>query len=72
MTIFSKKADKGRREYSCYNYIGGCNYGCYYHEEKEPVAQCPSCGKYLCKECARLTQGGIRYDCTKKLHDDAN
>lgn len=45
--------------------------GCYYHEEKEPVAQCPSCGKYLCKECARLTQGGICYDCTKKLHDDA-
>ena len=46
--------------------------GCYYHEEKEPVAQCPPCGKYLCKECASLTQGGICYDCTKKLHDDAN
>lgn len=44
---------------------------CFFHQNKENVAQCPQCGKYLCRECGSLTTGGLCYACSKQIHDNA-
>ena len=49
---------------------------CSRHPHKEAVAQCTSCGKYICKTCADVTApfqaqtGTICIDCCKNLLGD--
>jgi hypothetical protein len=48
---------------------------CYYHEDRSPVAQCPRCKKFLCKECASQlapNQNGVTLcpDCQKVLEQE--
>ena len=50
-------------------------YHCYYHEDRSPVAQCPRCKKFLCKECASQldpNQNGVTLcpDCQKVLEQE--
>ena len=39
---------------------------CYYHPHRYAVAQCPDCGKGLCKECASKYQRPICKSCNEK------
>ena len=39
---------------------------CYYHPYRRAVAQCPDCGKGLCKECASKYQKPICPECNNK------
>lgn len=39
---------------------------CYYHTNRQAVAQCPDCGKGLCKECASKYEKPICTPCNKK------
>ena len=54
-----------------YNLGRKFNVSCFFHQNKENVAQCPQCGKYLCRECGSLTKGGLCYACSKQIHDNA-
>lgn len=39
---------------------------CYYHPDRPAVAQCPDCGKGLCRECASTYEKPICPDCHDK------
>lgn len=39
---------------------------CYYHPHRRAVAQCPDCGKGLCKDCASQYQQPICSECNNK------
>ena len=43
---------------------------CYYHPHRYAVAQCPDCGKGLCKECASKYQRPICKSCNEKRGRD--
>lgn len=43
---------------------------CYYHPHRYAVAQCPDCGKGLCKECASKYQRPICKSCNDKRGRD--
>lgn len=44
---------------------------CFYHEDREAVAQCKSCGKGLCKECAAARRAPYICDeCAEILRKD--
>lgn len=40
---------------------------CYYHEDRDAVAQCNVCGKGLCKECADMSNPPICRDCCSEI-----
>lgn len=39
---------------------------CFYHAEREAVAQCQNCGKGLCRECASLLNQPYCIDCVRE------
>ena len=39
---------------------------CYYHPNRRAVAQCPDCGKGLCRECASRYEKPICMNCNEK------
>lgn len=43
---------------------------CYYHPTRPAVAQCPDCGKGLCKECASKFEKPICEGCNNKRGKD--
>lgn len=43
---------------------------CYYHPHRYAVAQCPDCGKGLCKECASKFKKPICRECNKQRGKD--
>ncbi len=45
--------------------------GCYYHNEREVVGKCKTCGKELCQECYDLTNGRACYACADNAKRDA-
>lgn len=40
---------------------------CYYHEDRDAVAQCNVCGKGLCRECADMSNPPICRDCCSEI-----
>lgn len=55
----SKKGGNGTKEN---RYHSGP--GCYRHPERQPVAQCPSCGAYMCQQCYDRYEGHLCKNCT--------
>ena len=43
---------------------------CYYHPDRPAVAQCPDCGKGLCRECASKFEKPICPECNGKRGKD--
>lgn len=43
---------------------------CFYHPETDAVAQCTSCGKGLCHECASIYDPILCSDCAKVIDED--
>ena len=44
---------------------------CYYHPSRPAVAQCPDCGKGLCRECASKYEKPICPECNNKRGKNA-
>ena len=44
---------------------------CYYHPSRPAVAQCPDCGKGLCRECASKYEKPICTECNNKRGKNA-
>lgn len=44
---------------------------CYYHPSRPAVAQCPDCGKGLCRECASKYEKPICTECNNKRGNNA-
>ena len=43
---------------------------CFYHSDRDAVATCPQCGKYLCHDCASVTTDGICYNCAIAANEE--
>lgn len=43
---------------------------CFYHQDRDAVAQCVDCGKFLCKECADAYSPCLCEDCASKRKAD--